>query len=110
LQQYEEAERYYRKAAAMCPVKFMPLYHLAKLYEATGDKSRAQKLAKVILNKRIKIASPTITTIREEMRRLMEQGGNDPATQSGTDVEPLTAKPGQDNVSEIPSPETVLPP
>jgi hypothetical protein len=25
-------------------------------------------------------------------------------------VEPLTSKPGKDNVSEIPSPETVLPP
>jgi tetratricopeptide (TPR) repeat protein len=110
LQQYEEAEQYYRKAALMCPVKFMPLYCLAKLYDETGDKSRAQELAKIILNKKIKIPSSTIAFIQEEMRQLIETEKNDSATQGGTRVEPLTTKTGQDTVSEQPSPETLLPP
>jgi O-antigen ligase len=110
LQQYDEAEQYCRKAAAMCPVKFMPLYQLAKLYDATGSKSRALELAKIILSKRIKIQSPTIAAIQGEMRRWIEQGGNDPATHGGTSAEPLTTKSGQDTVSEQTTPETLLPP
>jgi energy-coupling factor transporter transmembrane protein EcfT len=110
LQQYDEAERHYRKAAAMCPVKFMPLYQLAKLYDATGSKSRALELAKIILSKKIKIPSPTIAAIQEEMRRWIEREKSDSAIQGGRNVEPLTTKPEQDTVSGIPSLETLLPP
>jgi hypothetical protein len=94
----------------MCPVKFMPLYRLAKLYDESGDKSRAQELAKVVLNKRIKIPSPTIAAIQEEMRRLIERGKSDSATQGGTNVKPLTIQPWQDTVSEHTTSETFLPP
>jgi energy-coupling factor transporter transmembrane protein EcfT len=81
LQQYEEAEWHYRKATAMCPVKFMPLYRLAKLYDAIGNKSRSEELAKIILNKRIKIPSSTIAAIQEEMRQLIKKMECDPARQ-----------------------------
>ena len=110
LQQYNDTENYLKKAAAMCPVKFMPLYRLAKLYDLTGNKSYTEELAKIILNKRIKIHSPTIAAIQEEMRKLIERRKNDSATQSRTDIEPLTTQPGQNTVSEQSSPETFLPP
>jgi hypothetical protein len=110
LQQYDEAERHYWKTALMCLLKFMPLYRLTKLYDATGSKSRAQELAKIIPNKRIKIPSPAIASIREEMRQLTERGMSDSVTPGGTDVEPLTTKPWQDTVSEQTTPETLLPP
>jgi O-antigen ligase len=110
LQQYEEAERHYRKAALMCPVKFMPLYQLAKLYDATGSKSRALELAKIILSKRIKIQSPTIAAIQGEMWQLIERENKNPETQGGRDFEPLTTQSGQDTVSEQTTPETLLPP
>jgi hypothetical protein len=84
--------------------------NLAKLYDASGDKSRAQELAKVVLNKRIKIPSPAIAAIQEEMRQLIEQEKSDSATQGRTDVEPLTTQSWQDTVSERSSPETLLPP
>jgi tetratricopeptide (TPR) repeat protein len=96
LQQYEEAERRYRKAAAMCPVKFMPLYRLAKQYDAVGDKSRAQELAKIILDKRIKIPSPVIQSIRNEMLRMIDEETNEFS--------------GQNLVSERPVLEMLLPP
>jgi O-antigen ligase len=73
LRQYEEAEQHYRKAAAMCPVKFMPLYRLVKLYNARGDKARALNLAKIILRKKIKIPSATIQSIKHEMYRVIEE-------------------------------------
>ena len=78
LQQYETAERHYRKAAAMCPVRFMPLYRLVKLYDERGDKSRALELAKVILDKRVKITSPTIQSIKREMRKMIDDETNEP--------------------------------
>jgi hypothetical protein len=71
LQQYEEAERHYRKAALMCPVKFMPLYRLTELYLASGKTSHAKKIAKKILDKEIKIPSSTINVIKDKMRSLI---------------------------------------
>jgi O-antigen ligase len=90
LQQYAEAERYYQKAANMCPVKFMPLYELAKLYDATGDRCRVQEMANLILNKRVKIPSSTIQSIKSEMQQMI--------------YEEQTNKTAQDNVSEKLSP------
>jgi hypothetical protein len=64
----------------------------------------------IILSKRIKIPSPTIAAIQEEMRRRIERENSNSAIQCGTHVEPLKAKPGQDTVSEQTTPETLLPP
>jgi tetratricopeptide (TPR) repeat protein len=72
LQQYSETENYLKKAAAMCPVKFMPLYLLAELYIETGRKEEAEVLAQKIIDKDIKIPSHAITAIKYEMRELMK--------------------------------------
>jgi len=76
LKDYAEAERHYRKAAAMCPVKFVPLYELAKMYDATGHRNEAVQLAEQIVNKSIKIVSPTIIAIQREMRQWIEEEKN----------------------------------
>jgi hypothetical protein len=47
---YDEAERHLQTAAAMCPVRFMPLYELAKLHDATGRREEALTMAKQINN------------------------------------------------------------
>jgi len=70
---YEEAEQHFRTAAAMCPVRFMPLYQLAKMYDAIGRKNETITVAKQIINKPIKIASPTVIAIQREMRQLIEK-------------------------------------
>jgi hypothetical protein len=80
----------YRKAAAMCPVKFMPLYQLAKLYEASVDKNRAQELAKIMLNKRIKIPSALIQSIKNEMRRMMNEEKTDQSRQDNVSEQKYT--------------------
>jgi len=73
LKDYTQAERRYRKAAAMCPAKFVPLYQLAKMLDATGRSSDAVALAKQIVNKQVKIPSPNINVIQREMRQLIER-------------------------------------
>ena len=70
LQSYAEAEKHYWKAASMCPVKFMPLYELAKLYEATGKETEALVMAERIIVKGIKIPSPVIAVIKKKMQEL----------------------------------------
>ncbi|MDR1340574.1 MAG: O-antigen ligase family protein [Prevotellaceae bacterium] len=110
LQQYDEAERHYRKASQMCPVKFMPLYRLAKLYEERGNRVETLRWAELILGKRIKISSPTINAIRQEMKQLIEKDSN-PASESRTDAESVNKPQSrQDNLSEQRTPEELLPP
>ena len=74
--QYKQAENHYRKAAAMCPVKFMPLYSLTKIYYVIGRKDEAIHLAEKIINKPIKISSTTIIAIQRDMIRLLEEEQN----------------------------------
>ena len=76
LQQYSETETYLRKAAAMCPVKFMPLFQLTKLYQETERQEEAQELAQIILDKEVKIASPVINSIKNKMRYLLNELSN----------------------------------
>ena len=76
LKDYTKAEQLYQIAAAMCPAKFVPLYNLTKMYVAIGRKTEAVAIAQQILDKPIKIASPTIVAIRREMMQLIETEKN----------------------------------
>ncbi|MDR1112659.1 MAG: O-antigen ligase family protein [Bacteroidales bacterium] len=107
-----EAEQYYKKAAAMCPAKFMPLYKLAKLHEEQGDKAEARKLAALILEKRVKVPSATIIAIKREMRQLVEsEEGDAPAPEGRTDAKPVNKiQSRQDTLLEPHTPKGLLPP
>jgi tetratricopeptide (TPR) repeat protein len=108
---YNEAERHLKTAAAMCPIRFIPLYKLAKLYDATGRYDDALVVAEQIINKEIKIPSPTVTAIKKEMRQLMEREENQaPATQSGTSNQPNNNLTRQDETPEAVPHGGVLPP
>lgn len=74
---YKEAEKYLKSASLMCPNRFVPLFELAKLYERNKKISKAIQIATSILNKKIKIDSPTVHSIRIEMRYLLEKYKND---------------------------------
>ena len=76
LKDYTEAERHYRKAAAMCPVKFSPLYELTKMFIVIGCRSETVTVAEQLVNKPIKITSPIIIVIQREMRQLIEEEKN----------------------------------
>jgi len=69
MKNYPEAEQHYQKAAAMCPAKFVPLYKLFQLYETTGEKENICKIAKIIIDKPVKVISPTVNQIKIEVKR-----------------------------------------
>ncbi|MEO9570391.1 MAG: O-antigen ligase family protein [Polaribacter sp.] len=71
LKQYHKAEIAYKNAANMIPIRFYPLYLLAKLYEEIGQKEKAITMAKTILEKDIKIPSTAIKEIKTEMKKII---------------------------------------
>ena len=65
-----EAERHFRQAAAMCPVRFVPPYRLMKLYERTGRHKEACLLAIELVEKPVKVPSYTVEKIKRECREM----------------------------------------
>ena len=106
LGKYAEAERHFKMAAAMCPVRFMPLYELVKLYDTTNQKDEALAMAKIIIEKDVKIPSPTIAAIKNEMQRLIEAQEINRVKEDLTD-EPVFEKTRQ---GETPEQGEALPP
>jgi O-antigen ligase len=98
LKQYGEAEKHYIKASRMCPARFMPLYELAKMYAEANRDSEALAFANTVLTKKIKVSSPTVSMIRNEMRRLIKS------------INDKQQKQRQEKVSETTPTETLLPP
>ncbi len=70
---YEQAERHYRQASAMCPVRFVPLYRLAKLYGTMERNDEQRNMARRIIDKAVKVPSLRITEIKDEMRYILEE-------------------------------------
>ena len=111
LKQYEAAEMCYKKAAAMCPVKFMPLYRLAKLHEEQGNIVEARQLAKLILEKKVKIPSPAVAAIKREMQQLVErEETRTPAAQGATSKPSNTEATRQGEAPEAQPRGSALPP
>ncbi|MBD0833714.1 O-antigen ligase family protein [Aestuariibaculum sediminum] len=79
LKQYKKAEKAYEQAYNMIPIRFYPLYLLAKLYDESGDKQKALEMADEILNKETKIPSTAIREIKSEMKIIINkyEGQND---------------------------------
>ena len=63
------AEEHYRQASNMCPGRFMPLYELVNLYDATGRKDEADTLARAIVLKPAKIPSGTVSAIKTKREK-----------------------------------------
>lgn len=70
--EYNKAEITYKHAANMIPSRFYPMYLLAKLYNESGNKTKAFAMAKEILKKEIKIPSTAIKEIRAEMKKIVD--------------------------------------
>lgn len=64
---YDKALSCYREASEMCPVRFAPLYGKWQVYKEIVDKERKDSVAQVIRQKEIKVYSPEITKIMEEI-------------------------------------------
>ena len=72
---YGLAEVHLRKASAMCPVRFVPLYQLAKIYGKMGRYEDQRQMAQQIMDKEVKVSSQRITDIKNEMRNILEETG-----------------------------------
>lgn len=70
---YGLAEVHLRKASAMCPVRFVPLYQLAKLYGRMGRYEDQHRMAQQVMDKEVKVPSQRITDIKDEMRYILEE-------------------------------------
>lgn len=66
---YSSAIKHYQKASEMCPNRFIPLYAMYLSYGLADEKQMQKKLAKQILEKPIKIKSPTITKIINNVKQ-----------------------------------------
>ncbi len=71
LKKYDEAEQAYEHAHNMIPVRFYPLYLLAKLYEQNGQNNKALEIAEKILKKDIKVPSRAVKEMKEEMEMIV---------------------------------------
>lgn len=93
LEQTDLAEESYLHAWHMNPSRFYPLYLLAKLYDETGQKEKANEVAKELLEKDIKIESTAIEEIKEEMRTIIEKSEsgllNKNKTQTSNNLTPI---------------------
>lgn len=76
MKNYKEAETCYKLAHEMIPNRFIPLYRLAQMYKEQGRNIEAQKLAKEIIRKPVKIPSYEISFIKQEMKQFIENNPN----------------------------------
>ncbi len=73
LGQNHEAEMCYLQAWHMIPSRFYPKYLLAVLYDATGKKEDATKIANELILKEPKIESTAVDEIKVEMAKIIEK-------------------------------------
>lgn len=69
----EEAVARYRRAALMCPSRFLPLYGLLHLYKESGDRRRMVEIADRIIAKPMKRKTLAILMMKMEAKREMSK-------------------------------------
>ncbi|MBO5602154.1 MAG: O-antigen ligase family protein [Prevotella sp.] len=67
LQLYHLSDLHYEKAHYMCPNRFEPLYYRAKDYIAQKKLNEAKEIAEIIINKKAKVPSDEINSMKKEM-------------------------------------------
>jgi len=70
---YYQAEKHYTLASQMCPSRFLPIFHLVKLYEAVEDSTMVLFTAQKIVEKPVKIESSEIDIIKYEMSCIIKK-------------------------------------
>lgn len=62
-----KALKHYELAGAMVPCRFLPLYYMFTIHKELKHNAKALFYARTIFDKKIKVDSPTIQSIREEV-------------------------------------------
>lgn len=63
----DSAVKYYEHAHYILPNRFIPLYLLTKLYIKIGETSKSDSLTDVIIKMPVKVNSPVLIMMREEL-------------------------------------------
>lgn len=71
LKKWNSAECHFRLASNMCPNRFFPLYKLHETYLFMDQKDKATQLARILIEKEIKINSPIIFSIKARMKKYL---------------------------------------
>lgn len=70
---HNKAIMHLQKARYICPARFVPLYELFQLYKTIGKIEDAKNIAKIIINKPVKIPSSKINFIQAEIRAFLSK-------------------------------------
>ena len=70
---YDQAECYYRKAAAMIPTRLTPNYLLWKMYIEKGDESNAIETARKLLSQPLKVENTFTIRAKAEVRKYLNE-------------------------------------
>ena len=73
LGEYTSSDAHLERAHRMCPNRFQPLYQQVLNLKEQQKTSDAKKLAREILHKKVKVLSPEVRQIRNEMRELLKE-------------------------------------
>ena len=57
----------------MIPCRFLPIYQLFEIYRKAGQKDMAVKYANEIVNKKVKIPSLTVNSIKAEAEEYLKE-------------------------------------
>jgi O-antigen ligase len=69
----EKTIQIYQLASNMIPCRFLPLYQIFETYRKAGQKDMAEKYANEIINKKVKIPSMTVCSIKAEAEKYLEE-------------------------------------
>lgn len=70
---YERAITHYKIASEMCPNRFKPLYGIFQSYDETESCKDKRQIAQIILNKKIKVHSPEIDWMKQDVKQFLEK-------------------------------------
>nr|WP_319998902.1 O-antigen ligase family protein [uncultured Draconibacterium sp.] len=69
----EKAIEKYQYASFMIPCRFLPIYQLLEIYKEQGKKDMVEKYANEIVNKKVKIPSMTVYSIKTEAEGYLKE-------------------------------------
>ncbi|MGV8090420.1 MAG: O-antigen ligase family protein [Mangrovibacterium sp.] len=69
----EKAIQTYQHASNMIPCRFLPIYRLFEIYRKQGQKDMAMKYANEIINKKVKIRSSTVASIKSKAEEYLKE-------------------------------------
>ena len=77
---YDDSVHHYKKAALMCPNRFIPLEKLMDVYIAIGKKCDSYQIAQTILEKPVKVPSINVQIIKRKAKGIINQMLNEKDT------------------------------